>query len=465
MNKIVPVGTQSLYLDFILNCPNIYEKVAFQFKSEYFDRSLEKNAKFIADYYNKHATTPSLEIYEAETGSKVAKREPEQAEIDWFLDSFSQFSKHRSHEKAILESADLLNAGNYEQIYGVIDAARDTARPVNAWSSLADGFFAVVQGYNDTSKRLSTGYKHLDYRLFKGFGRGELNIFAGTSGVGKSLMLKNLALNWMQQGRRGLYITLELSVDVSKIRLAMMTLGWGLKDICANPVGAAERLQQITEQAGYQSPDIVYLQAQSTVGQIRAVVKEYVRQHGAVDYLCVDYLDLIMPTAVKVPVGDTFIKDKYVSEELRNVAVEFDCVLVTASQLNRGAHESIKEGALGHGDIAGGISKINTADNLFGITATPEMKDQGKFEIKLLKTRNSGGVNYHVTFNYNKDTLRITDGSDSDQEDALGEKNKKQQVTKQEPSAKKILGSGYEQELSATAQNDRLKSLLKTVKS
>jgi hypothetical protein len=51
--------------------------------------------------------------------------------------------------------------------------------------------------------------------------------------------------------------------------------------------------------------------------------------------LLIDYLDLMMPLSVKVSPSDLFVKDKYVSEEIRNLAMESQCVTVTASQLNR----------------------------------------------------------------------------------------------------------------------------------
>ena len=59
-----------------------------------------------------------------------------------------------------------------------------------------------------------------------------------------------------------------------------------------------------------------------------------------------------------------FIKDKYVSEELRNLAVEQQIVLATASQLNRA---SVEETEFDSVHIAGGLSKIQTADNVIGI--------------------------------------------------------------------------------------------------
>jgi len=100
--------------------------------------------------------------------------------------------------------------------------------------------------------------------------------------------------------------------------------------------------------------------AQSNVNDIRSYLKEVQIQTGMrVDFVMIDYLDLVMPGSVKVNPDDQFIKDKYVSEELRNLAKELGILMVTASQLNRSAVEEIE---FDHSHIAGGISKINTAD-------------------------------------------------------------------------------------------------------
>ncbi len=60
-----------------------------------------------------------------------------------------------------------------------------------------------------------------------------------------------------------------------------------------------------------------------------------IKSNQKIDFICVDYLDLLMPVSVKVSPSDLFIKDKYVSEELRNLAKELNVLMVTASQLNR----------------------------------------------------------------------------------------------------------------------------------
>jgi replicative DNA helicase len=156
---------------------------------------------------------------------------------------------------------------------------------------------------------------------------------------------------------------------------------------------------------------IKYLPAQSTVNDIRAYVKNLEIESGIkVDFLCVDYLDLLMPVSAKVSPSDLFVKDKYVSEEVRNLAKELNVLMVTASQLNRSAVEEIE---FDHSHISGGISKINTADNVFGIFTSRAMKERGQYQIQLMKTRSSSGVGQKVDLAFNQETLRIYDNGDS----------------------------------------------------
>jgi len=110
--------------------------------------------------------------------------------------------------------------------------------------------------------------------------------------------------------------------------------------------------------------------------------------------------------SVKVSPSDLFVKDKYVSEEIRNLAMETQCITVTASQLNRSAVEEIE---FDHSHISGGLSKIMTADNVIGIFTSRAMKERGRYQIQFMKTRSSSGVGQKVDLEFNVDTLRISD--------------------------------------------------------
>jgi hypothetical protein len=126
-------------------------------------------------------------------------------------------------------------------------------------------------------------------------------------------------------------------------------------------------------------------------------------------------MDLLMPLSKKISAENLFVKDKYVSEELRNLAVEKNCVFVTAAQLNRGAVEEIE---FDHSHISGGLSKIQTADNVFGIFTSRAMRDRGKYQIQLMKTRSSSGVGQKIDLNFDVDTLRITNSEEQSEDSA-----------------------------------------------
>jgi len=97
--------------------------------------------------------------------------------------------------------------------------------------------------------------------------------------------------------------------------------------------------------------------------------------------------------------------------------MELQCVFVTASQLNRGAVEEVE---FDHSHISGGLSKIQTADNVFGIFTSRAMRERGRYQIQLMKTRSSSGVGQKVDLEFNIDSLRITDLPEDEQESTNG---------------------------------------------
>jgi hypothetical protein len=92
-------------------------------------------------------------------------------------------------------------------------------------------------------------------------------------------------------------------------------------------------------------------------------------------------------------------------------------VFVTAAQLNRGAVEEIE---FDHSHISGGLSKIQTADNVFGIFTSRAMRERGRYQLQLMKTRNSSGVGQKIDLGFNLDTLRIEDLGEEDEQTTTG---------------------------------------------
>jgi KaiC/GvpD/RAD55 family RecA-like ATPase len=324
---------------------------------------------------------------------------------EFFLAEFENFTKRQELERAILKAAELLEKGEYDPVEKLIKDAVQISLQRDMGTNYFGDPKERLNKYFNQGGQVSTGWPQLDRIMYGGMSRGELNIFAGGSGSGKSLVMMNIALNFLSQGLSGVYITLELSEELTALRTDAMLTSMSTKDIRKDLDTVELKVKMAAKKSGQYR--VKGLPAQSNVNVIRSYIKEVQIQTGMpVDFVMIDYLDLVMPVSVKVNPNDQFIKDKYVSEELRNLAKELGVLMVTASQLNRTAVDEIE---FDHSHIAGGISKINTADYVFGIFTSRSMKERGKYQIQCMKSRSSTGVGQKIDLEYNIDTMRITD--------------------------------------------------------
>lgn len=406
MTKEYTQDLQKLFLEMMMQDASSYVRVQNIYNPENFDRSLKAVAQFIKDHTDKFKTIPDYAQIKATTGVEL-KPVPElnEGHYDWFLEEFESFTKRQELERAILKAADLLEKGDFDPVEKIIKDAVQISLTKDMGTDYFSDPTVRLNKYFNNGGQTSTGWPQLDKLLYGGFSRGELNIFAGGSGSGKSLVMMNIALNWLQQGLSGVYITLELSEELTSLRTDAMLTNTGTKDIRKDIANTALLVSMVGKKTGKYR--VKGLPAQSNVNDIRSYLKEVQIQTGiVVDFVMVDYLDLVMPVSVKVNPNDQFIKDKFVSEELRNLAKELGILMVTASQLNRSA---VDEPEFDHSHIAGGISKINTADNVFGIFTSLSMRERGRYQIQCMKSRSSTGVGHKIDLEYNVETMRITD--------------------------------------------------------
>jgi len=384
----------------------LYTRVMNIMNPENFDKSLRPVAEFMKEYSEKYSLLPDITQINATTGIQLDEIEDfGDKHTEWFLAEFESFTKRQELERAILKSADMLEKGDF----GPVEKLIKDAVQISLQRDMGTDYFADpkarINKYFNSGGQVSTGWPQLDKLLYGGFSRGELNIFAGGSGSGKSLVMMNIALNWLQQGLSGVYISLELSEELTSLRTDAMLTMMSTRDIRKDIDNTELKVKMAGKKSGQYR--VKGLPAQSNVNDIRSYLKEVQIQTGIkVDFVMIDYLDLVMPVSVKVNPNDQFIKDKYVSEELRNLAKELGILMVTASQLNRSAVEEIE---FDHSHIAGGISKINTADNVFGIFTSRSMRERGQYQIQCMKSRSSTGVGQKIDLEYNIETMRITD--------------------------------------------------------
>jgi archaellum biogenesis ATPase FlaH len=381
---------------------------------------LQEAAEFVNMYTKEYNVLPDYDMVNASCRTDLKHPgEVKEGHTNWLMDEFESFTRHKSLERAILKSADLLEQNEYGEVEGLVKEAVQ----IGLARDMGTDYFldpkARLMGLKDKNGQVTTGWDSLDRKLFGGFNRGELNIFAGGSGAGKSLFLANLGVNFALQGLNVVYLTLELSEALVSMRVDSMVTGISTRNIFKDLDDVEMKVKMIGKKAGMMQ--IKYMPSGKTANDIRAYLKEYEIKAGKkVDVLLVDYLDLLMPIGKKISAENLFVKDKYVSEELRNLAMELQTVFVTAAQLNRGAVEEVE---FDHSHISGGLSKIQTADNVFGIFTSRAMRERGRYQIQLMKTRSSSGVGQKVDLGFDIDTLRIVDIDEDEQESTNGERS------------------------------------------
>ena len=403
---------QKVYLEMMLTDAETFVRCQSVFNDNAFDRRLQPAAKFVNEYVVEHNAMPTFDMVNAATqGDLKHPGELQENHYDWLMQDFETFSRHKALESAILKSADLLEQGEYGPVEDLVKKAVQIGLQKDLGTDYWKDPKSRLEAIKDNNGQVTTGWATLDKKLFGGFNRGELNIFAGGSGAGKSLFLANLGVNWALAGMNVLYLTFELSENLVSMRVDAMVTDIPTRDIFKNIEDVEMKVKMIGKKSG--AFQVKYMSTGKTANDLRSYIKEYEIKTGRkIDVILVDYLDLMMPIAKRISAENLFVKDKYVSEELRDLAMELNTVFVTASQLNRGAVEEIE---FDHSHISGGLSKIQTADNVIGIFTSRAMRERGRYQIQLMKTRSSSGVGAKVDLEFDIDSLRIRDlGEDDD---------------------------------------------------
>jgi KaiC/GvpD/RAD55 family RecA-like ATPase len=404
---------EDIFISFMMSSPDLFVRCKGIIKSDYFDdRQNRDTVAFIESYSADFSVIPSLAEIKAVTQKDIPIMETDAAIHDaWFLREFEKFCQHKALRDAILASPERLDEGRYGEVLANIKAAVEIALVKDLGLDYYADPKARLEALKENKGQCSTGWKTVDEKLYGGLNKGEITIFAGQSGAGKSLFLQNLGVNWAMAGLNVVYLSLELSEKLCAMRIDAMHTGYETRDVMRNIDDVHMKIRS-SQQKSQGSLRIKQMPNGCTTNDLRAFIKEYEIHCGKkVDAILVDYLDLMSPMSKKISAENLFVKDKYVTEELRNLAVELNMVTVSASQLNRGSYEEID---FDPSHIAGGISKVNTADNVIGIFTSAAMKESGRYQIQFMKTRSSSGVGSKVDLAFNTKSLRIYDLEEAD---------------------------------------------------
>lgn len=214
---------------------------------------------------------------------------------------------------------------------------------------------------------MPTGLCDLDRRL-SGIRRGKYILLAGTPGMGKT----TLALNWANnfelsapEGEKpvGLVITLEMPVEELKVKLLSVRTSIPTDRIETGRLSDQERASIRTAASDLATMHIEYIEGFSrvTANGIMARVGKVKRKYGRIDYLVIDYLQLLDGEDGGKQDNNENAKLTEISRILKRITIQEGIPVIALSQLNRAwATRSNKDPELS--DLRGSGSMGQDAD-------------------------------------------------------------------------------------------------------
>lgn len=250
---------------------------------------------------------------------------------------------------------------------------------------------------------IGTGFPTLN-RLIGGWGK-ELWILFADSGVGKSILLQNFAVNAAVRGKNVLHITLELGLRPQIHRYYRQIAEATRADFVNDLDKVKKDLRHWFQFAKGQICLLEYPAYALNTEELKRVIDRAGRllDGGQVDLLIVDYLDLLAPTRRSSKGGD-YADLGVLSHELRALCPGFDLTTLTASQSVRRPQNAKR---LTLKDMGDSYNKVRAADGILALNQTDEEEEVHQGRLGVLKVRDSGGRGTEVALYVNRELALI----------------------------------------------------------
>ena len=298
------------------------------------------------------------------------------------------FCKKQVLKDAIMKSVPLINRCSFEEIEKLItDALRlglDNDYGYDYIKDFEERF--LVKARNP----ITTGWSKIDKITHGGLGSGELGVVIAPTGAGKSHVLVHFGAAALKAGKNVVHITLELADTVVAQRYDACLTGYNLNHLMEKKEDILEKIQDIDGQLIVKE----YPTKSATVGMIKNHL-EKIRQHEMpIDMVILDYGDLVRPSG-----GNKNSEKRHdlesIYEDLRAIAQEFKCPVITASQTNR---KGLNEEVITMESISEAFNKCFVADFIISLSRTVKDKNCNIGRIFIAKNRNGPDAMIYSVF-------------------------------------------------------------------
>ena len=406
-----------------------------------FDKRFFKtpNLAMLADlqvrFYEKYGQAPSTKTLAAMAKSYAIKYPAENIEMsevnellgeintfdlnlpeDVLNSNLKEFIRRNAFYNALYDNAGLLNSdeSGYEKVVAKclenFDRVQkitfnDTDLGLNYFNE--DAMKQHWQYIRNPEAKLSTLWASLDTYTHGGFlkdGRS-LYLVMAQAGLGKSLFLSNLAVNFLKQGLSVVVISLEMSEDVYAQRFDAHISKEDINHLNDCEDRAIENIKKFYKEHPSSNLYIKEYPPKSvTSNDIRAYLESLKANGHKFDAIIIDYLNLVKSSSRQN--DNMFLDGLDVSEKLRAISYEFKAPVISAIQTNT---EGMNNENVGMENISQSRGIAFTADFLMALFQMQEDRENGFIRARILKNRLGGQVGKVLQFTVNKHNLLLED--------------------------------------------------------
>jgi len=381
-------GFQVKVLAALLNHNKDFFNIHDIISEDYFESQAHKwIIKEILKYFNKYHTTPSLEVLKVEIKKlqnevlQIAVKEQlreaykESDDLVYVEEEFSAFCKNQMLKKALLQSVDLLQAGDYDSIKFMIESAMKAGQDKN----LGHEYNKDIETRYREEHRISipTPWNEFNTLLQGGLGNGDFGLIFGNPGGGKSWALIALGGHAVKMGFNVIHYTLELGEDYIGRRYDAFFTQIPVNVITANKTKVEEVMKKLPGNLIIKE----YAPGKASISTLESHIQKCIDLDFKPDLIIVDYVDLLRSKKSnrerKEEIDDIYVGTKGLARAL-NIPVW------SVSQVNRaGAKDDIIEGD----KAAGSYDKIMITDFAASLSRKRQDKVNGTGRWHIMKNR------------------------------------------------------------------------------
>jgi replicative DNA helicase len=386
---------------------------------EYFQNSAHKwIVNESLKYFYKYHTTPTLEVLKTElkkidndvlqVSVKEQLREAYQSSEDdlaYVEEEFSNFCKNQQLKKALLNSVDLLKAGDYDSIRGMIDNALKAGQD----KTIGHEYNKDVESRYRENHRVvvPTPWALINELLQGGLGNGDFGLIFGNPGGGKSWTLVDLGGYAALSGYNVVHYTLELGEDYVGRRYDAFFTNIPVNKVHEHKAEVAKATIDLRGQVVIKE----FSPGQATISTIESHVEKCKGLGFKPDLIIIDYVDLLSSKRRTIDKKQE-IDDIYLST--KGLAKQLNLPVWSVSQVNRsGAKDNIIEGD----KAAGSYDKMMVTDFALSLSRKKEDKVNGTGRFHIMKNRYGGdGMTYFVNVDTSTGRIEIQNEYDESME-------------------------------------------------